>query len=74
MKKGLVAKVYAVKVLPNTIEELVKAIYLQTGTDKIFLPEALEMADFLERERYEKIYDKPPANRFGKPITIHKVK
>jgi predicted metal-dependent hydrolase len=71
MKKGLVAKVYEVKVLPNTIKELVEAIYVQTGRNKIFLSEALEMAEFLEQERYT---PKPITNTVDMVGKVHKVK
>lgn len=68
--KGLTAKVYEIKVLPNTIEELVVAIFDQTGKDKISRQDALDMADFLEREKYNPKPPKFSSERFG---PIHKV-
>jgi hypothetical protein len=48
-KKGLTAKVYEVKVLPNTARQLVEAMRDQKD---LSIEEALEMADYLD-ERYK---------------------
>jgi hypothetical protein len=50
MKKGLTGNLYAIKVLPETIEELVIAIFDQKGKDKISRQDALDMADYLDRK------------------------
>lgn len=82
MSDGITGTLMEVTVLPNTIEELVVAIYDQTGKHKVSRQDALDMGDFLERERYER---KPQpsslAGRFGKSrkikggeIKIYKVK
>ena len=52
MARGITGNLYETKILPNSIEELVVAIYDQEGADKVSRQEALDMADFLERERY----------------------
>lgn len=65
MKDGITGTLYEVTVLPNTIEELVVAIYDQKGKHKVSRQDALDMADFLERERYTKKPPKLMFERFG---------
>lgn len=69
MADGLEGRLYEVSVLPNTIEELVVAIYDQKGKDKVSRQDALDMADFLERERYTR----KPQKRSGLTLINRKV-
>jgi hypothetical protein len=46
---GLTGNVYEISVLPNTIEELVIAIYDQKGKDKVSRADALDMAAYLDK-------------------------
>lgn len=69
MSDRVTGQLYEVSVLPNTIEELVVAIYDQTGKDKVSRQDALDMADFLERERYTP----KPQKRLGLNLINRKV-
>lgn len=64
---GLTGDVYEISVLPNTIEELVIAIYDQKGKDKVSRADALDMAAYLEKTIKEGTYGgNVPTNLFDR--------